>query len=80
MFSLHLFIWQKKLISMEMLQKTTLSTQMLYFHISDAILLATISLDLYELTSVGQIPDYKVSIQKVTIAFDDDFGGSKKKL
>lgn len=53
---------------------------MLYFHISDAILLATISLDLYELTSVGQIPDDKVSIQKVTNVFDDDLGGSKQKL
>lgn len=45
---------------METLQKPTLSTQMLYFHISDAILPATTSLDLHELTSVGQIPDYKV--------------------
>lgn len=45
---------------METLQKPTLSTQMLYFHISDAILPATTSLDLHELTSVGQIADYKV--------------------
>lgn len=54
---------------------------MLYFHISDAIPPATISSDLHELTSVGQIPHYKVSIQnKVTIAFADGFGSSKQKL
>lgn len=38
-----------------MLKKPTLSSQMLYFHTSDAILLQFFSLDFHGLTSVGQI-------------------------
>lgn len=36
-----------------MLEKPPLFSQMLYFHISDAILLRFFSLDVHELTSVG---------------------------
>lgn len=60
---------RRKIISMEILQNPTLSTQMLYFHISDAILPVSFSLGLHELTSVEQIPDYKVSVQKSNDCF-----------
>lgn len=60
---------RKKILSMEILQKPTLSTQMLYFHISDAILPVSIPSGLHELTSVEQIPDYKVSIPKSNDCF-----------
>lgn len=49
---------------METSQNPTLSTQMLYFHISDATLPVTIALDLHELTSAGQTADYKVRTRK----------------
>lgn len=60
-----------------MLKKPTLSSQMLYFHTSDAILLQFFSLDFHELTSVGQI---KTIPKKVMIAHNDNFGRVKQKL
>lgn len=60
-----------------MLKKPTLSSQMLYFHTSDAILLQFFSLDFHELTSVGQI---KTIPKKVMIAHNDNFGSVKQKL